>query len=120
MIDQATPPTHFEEVVPVKRCTGSIEADVLHYMSELHGWCAPGKAKLLVDLVLKTKPNIILEIGVWGGKSLIPMAYALRENGRGIAYGIDPWESHESVQWVKDETNKHFGNLLTTTGCFNI
>ena len=109
MMDYVSPPpSHFEEVVPVKRCVGQMQQDVFNFMAELHGWCAPGKATLLVDLVLKSKPSVIVEIGVWGGKSLIPMAYALRENKQGVIYGIDPWESHESVQWVQDEANKHF------------
>ena len=82
---------------------------VVTYMEQLDGWCAPEKGCFLADLVSKTKPKVIVEIGVWGGKSLVPMAYALKLlNQGGVVYGIDPWESKESVQWIMEEANRAF------------
>ncbi len=105
-MDHLPPPASHYEVT--KRCDASMQQVIADHMQQLHGWCALGKATLLADMVLKTKPEVVVEIGVWGGKSLIPMAYALRKNKKGVVYGIDPWESHESVQWVLDEANRHF------------
>ncbi|MEM1282352.1 MAG: class I SAM-dependent methyltransferase [Chlamydiota bacterium] len=61
------------------------------------GWCTEFKASILYDIVSMMKPDKVVEIGVWGGSSLIPMAYALKNNGYGIIYGIDPWSQAESA-----------------------
>jgi predicted O-methyltransferase YrrM len=60
-------------------------------MNELEGWCTPFKASILMDLVFQTKAQTVVEIGVWGGKSLVPMAYGIKELGEGVVYGVDPW-----------------------------
>ena len=77
-------------------------------MDQLEGWCSHNKANVLMDIVLNVKPHVIVEIGVFGGKSLIPMAYVLKTLGQGIAYGIDPWEAGESIQGLEDPINKNW------------
>lgn len=58
----------------------------------LPGWCTAHKAAHLVELILEHKPRLIVELGVFGGRSFIPMVLALRENRTGgLAVGIDPW-----------------------------
>lgn len=74
-------------------------------MDQLQGWCSHKKAGILIDIILKIEPKNILEIGVWGGKSLMPMAYALKTLNKGKIYGIDPWDSNESIQYVMNEHN---------------
>jgi predicted O-methyltransferase YrrM len=49
------------------------------------------------------RPETIVEIGVWGGKSLIPMARSLKELKQGKIYGIDPWESSASIEGMEDD-----------------
>lgn len=83
----------------------------LQSMNELEGWCSKYKASVLIDLILMLKPQIIVEIGVFGGKSLIPMAYALKENGMGAVYGIDPWDSAKSIEGM-DGANKEYWNKV--------
>ena len=74
-------------------------------MSQLTGWCTERKAGVLIDIVLKTRPKKILEIGVYGGKSVVPMACALQALGEGVIYGIDPWDNDAAIQWVMNESN---------------
>jgi len=74
-------------------------------MGQLQGWCSEEKASVLIDLVLQTRPEVILEIGVFGGKSLIPMAYAQHTLGIGKTYGIDPWEAAASIEGMQDPAN---------------
>lgn len=57
----------------------------------LEGWATVEKAVAMADLIVSSKPKVIVEIGVFGGRSLIPQALALRELGSGHIYGIDPW-----------------------------
>ncbi len=59
----------------------------------LLGWCDLDKAHALAAAVVTLRPAIIVEIGVFGGKSLIPMALALQQCGGGVAWAIDPWSN---------------------------
>jgi predicted O-methyltransferase YrrM len=67
-------------------------------MKEITGWLDPGVAEAMRKLILDTKPNVCVEIGVFAGKSLVNAAKALKENGKGVIYGIDPWEHDEAVR----------------------
>lgn len=66
-------------------------------LPKLHGWCTVEKAQQLAATVIALRPLVTVEIGVWGGKSFIPMAMAHREIGRGNAWAIDPWSPAASA-----------------------
>jgi predicted O-methyltransferase YrrM len=105
------PPSHYEVVLTKSKSPLTIDQvkkQAFVYMSQLEGWCSNEKAAFLIDLIYENHPKVIVEIGVWGGKSLIPMAYALKTLKQGIIYGIDPWESKASVQWITEDANKNF------------
>ena len=80
-------------------------------MDELHGWCTKEKAATLMDLVLMLRPTTVVEIGVFGGKSLVPIAYALQEGGEGKIYGIDPWSSAESIVGMDAANREYWSNI---------
>lgn len=65
----------------------------------LTGWCDVPKAISLYNLVRAAMPKTVVEIGVWGGRSFIPMAMALRDAGLKTSrcVGIDPWDIKASV-----------------------
>lgn len=104
------PATHYEYVISEINQLKQIE-DVKHHaflaMDLLEGWCTKYKASVLIDLIYLTKAKTIVEIGVWGGKSVIPMAYALKQRGEGKIYGIDPWSTIPSVEGM-DGANKEW------------
>jgi len=52
----------------------------------------------MAELVLETKPDTIVEIGCFGARSTIAMALALRENGKGKIYTIDPWKKEAALE----------------------
>lgn len=62
----------------------------------MHGWTTPGKATQLYELTLKIKPKVAMEIGVWGGRGILPIALAIKELGTGMVYAVDPWNAKES------------------------
>ncbi|MGV1047669.1 MAG: class I SAM-dependent methyltransferase [Solirubrobacterales bacterium] len=64
----------------------------------MDGWCSVEKAVALAGLVITMKPMMCVEIGVWAGRSLLPMAWALKENGNGRVIGIDPYSAQESAK----------------------
>ncbi len=88
-----------------------LKRQAFQIMDELEGWCTYQKASILIDFVLMARPQIIVEIGVFGGKSFVPMALALREIGAGVAYGIDPWSSGESVQGMEGPNKEYWSNV---------
>ncbi len=106
----APPVSHYEYAIPHQPQNVQLKRQSFAYMSQLEGWCSEDKAAVLIDLVVKYKPQVIVEIGVWGGKSLVPMANALRANGSGKIYGIDPWDNQESIKEIMSEENLEFWN----------
>lgn len=73
----------------------------------LDGWCELEKAHALAAAVLTLRPEVVVEIGVFGGRSLIPMAMACQAVGRGKVVGIDPWAAAASVE-SQDEANRQW------------
>lgn len=75
-------------------------------LPRFYGWCTKEKAMNFVDLVLEVQPEVCVEIGVFGGRSLFPVASALKYLGKGVVVGIDPWSLDEIIPYfdpVKDE-----------------
>lgn len=64
----------------------------------LEGWCGIEKAMTLASLVVAFRPAVIVEIGVYGGKSLIPMALACQAVNHGVVVGIDPWSKEVAIR----------------------
>jgi len=64
-------------------------------LPQMEGWCSPEKAQAMMDLIFEIKPKICVEIGVFGGASIIPTAIALKYLDQGKIYAIDPWSNQE-------------------------
>lgn len=94
-------------------------ADTLHEQIETalgevkEGWCSPEKACAMADLIVEVEPKLCVEIGVFGGRSLIPQGLALNWVGNGgVVYGIDPWSKMEGADGDTDEANKAWWEAL--------
>ena len=72
--------------------------------TSLAGWCTPEKASRMARLAIQAgaeqpDPLLFVEIGVFGGKSLAPLALTAKHVlGRGHADGIDPYDAHASCE----------------------
>lgn len=76
------------------------------------GWCWPEKAYAMAQLVIDELPALVVEIGVFGGRSLFPQAMALRRLNRGVAIGIDPWRRESTIEGgVGAENSAWWSNL---------
>lgn len=71
---------------------------VIRTNSELEGWCTPEKAIALASMVVALRPDKILELGVFGGRSIIPMALACKAIGHGQVIGVDPWSKEVAIR----------------------
>lgn len=74
------------------RLPGDIEAVIEQAEQQLEGWCLHEKAVAIAEMILQERPAICVEIGIFGGRSLIPAAAALRHAGAGVIYGIEAWD----------------------------
>jgi predicted O-methyltransferase YrrM len=72
--------------------------EMLDLNPKLDGWAEAPKAITLFNLVLAHRPITIVEVGVFGGRSAIPMMMACKLNGRGIVHCIDPWSPEASKE----------------------
>ncbi len=103
------PESHFEYVVDRRPATIGNKTDAFKCMDQVEGWCSHQKASVLIDIILASGDKTIVEIGVWGGKSLLPMAHALKRMGQnGHIYGVDPWDNQASIEGVTHEGNIAF------------
>lgn len=85
--------------------------DIKNLLPGLHGWCDLPKAVTLANMALATKPTICAEFGVWGGRSLLPVAMALKQLGSGKIIGVDPWNVQASVEGqTTDPDIQHWQN----------
>lgn len=86
--------------------TTELESKIRTTIAPLEGWCWPEKALAMADLILENRPVTVVEIGVFGGRSLIPQALALKEVGSGIAYGIDPWRREDALEGFLSDADR--------------
>lgn len=76
-------------------------------ISKLSGWCQQHKAERLYDLIIEHKPKTIVEIGVYGGRSLVAMAEAAQITNSTVI-GVDPYSELEIVQHNLDGSKINF------------
>ena len=105
--------SHYEQSVPARNYKEEAQLKQSAYkkMKPLQGWCSNVKAGVLMDLIFNHRPNTVVEVGVYGGKSLIPMAMALKYLRKGVVYGIDPWRASDSVVGFMDVNEQWWGML---------
>lgn len=90
----------------------SVHDQIPDLIKNTEGWTQPDKLKAIVDVILSTQPNVCVEIGTFGGRSLIAQALALKQNGKGKVYGIDPWRIQDALEGETDsEAIKWWGKI---------
>ncbi len=82
-----------------------LKQHVCNELYSLHGWCTREKALNFIDLVLEVKPQVCVEIGVFGGRALFPVASTLKYLGQGVVIGIDPWDKIECMKYFEPTDN---------------
>lgn len=90
----------------------NLQTFIAYQLPRMEGWCSQEKASAMADLILAEKPNTVVEIGVFGGRSLIPQALALQANDKGTIYGIDPWKKEAALEGEVGAANAEWWNSL--------
>jgi predicted O-methyltransferase YrrM len=89
---------------------------ILEAEAKLAGWCSREKALTIARIVLEERPKICVEIGVFGGRSLMPCAAALRHNGEGEIYGIEAWSPNIAIEQATDAINDDWWSKVDFAG----
>ena len=79
--------------------------DVAMLIDGIEGWCTVHKATKLFELAAAADCNLAVEIGIYGGKSLLPVAAAFEAKKRGVIYGIEPWDNAVAVETQTGDQN---------------
>jgi predicted O-methyltransferase YrrM len=87
-------------------------AKAVKLLPAIQGWCSPEKATALIETIVSRRPELCVEIGVFGGSSLIPQALALKHNGRGTIVGIDPWTRDAALESMVAEEHRTWWSKL--------
>lgn len=77
----------------------------------MDGWCGEDKSCALASLVLAMKQKTICEIGVYAGRSFLPMAMAVQFLNHGKVIGIDPYSRDASAKDETTDNAKWWGEL---------
>jgi Methyltransferase domain len=75
------------------------------YIPALGDWLDLDRAYQMAELIIDTKPEVVVEIGTFKGQSLITQAFAVRDNHKGKIYAIDPWSVSFAVEGSNDPEN---------------
>jgi hypothetical protein len=88
----------FSYLFCVENDTDILKQEICNLHPSFLGWCSREKTLTLIDLVLEIKPKVCVDIGVFGGSSLFPVAATLKYLRSGSVFGIDPWDKLESLK----------------------
>jgi cephalosporin hydroxylase len=77
--------------------------------TSFHGWCTIEKARKIIELVQQIKPDLSVELGVYAGRSLLPLAVASKHyNSNSKVIGIDAWSKDASLEGTNSEANNEW------------
>lgn len=85
----------------------------------LEGWCSVEKAHALASTVFALRPKVAVEIGVFSGRSLLPIALALKEIGGGVVLAIDPLHPECSAEGYDKENAEWWRNVANHKYAFD-
>jgi predicted O-methyltransferase YrrM len=95
-----------------KRLLDHSKADEINFLSGLGD-----SSYLLYGLVRSMKPEVCVEIGSARGRSACFIGMALKENGRGKLFAIDP---HRQTSWNDLESNDTFEIMKTNLAAIHV
>lgn len=97
---------------------------IADFIPTVHGWCSVEKAQWLARRIIENKYHEVVEIGVFGGGSFIPMAMAMEYQRRdesfptGHVIGIDPYSNDTAETNDLDEVNKKWWKEVDLKGVY--
>ena len=88
--------------------------------TNIRGWCTVEKANKLMEIVMLCDPILSVELGVFGGKSLLPIALMSKYmNPNSKVIGIDAWAVQPCLEGTNDKTNADWWSKIDLEKIFN-
>lgn len=87
-----------------------VEALIERELPHMPGWCTPQKGKRMAELTRNSK--LCVELGVFGGRSLVSIACALAAQGFGRVDGVDPFTPAAALEGTNDPQNAEWWDHL--------
>lgn len=81
----------------------------------LPGWSTVEKTQHMAAIIVALKPEISVEVGVFGGKSFFGFALAHKYIKKGVAWGIDPWSTAAALEGYSGENSMYWKELNLDT-----
>lgn len=79
------------------------------------GWCSLNKAGCFIDYVddvcKRFENPVCVEIGVYAGRSVLPVALELQRHKKGKLYAIDPWTNEEATKGYEGLNYQYWNNI---------
>jgi Methyltransferase domain len=82
--------------------TDNFEARLKEVVSSLPGWCSESKATWMAHHILRNDYKVAAEIGVYGGRSIFPVALAIAANQGRAVFAIDAWENSVATSTLEN------------------
>ena len=105
-IEQCSGIDQFDALLAIVQNNRKLFSLITSTIPTMDGWTTIPKACALASLTLALKPITAVEIGIWAGRSLLPIAMAMKTLGSGIITGIDPYSPQESAKGEFGENEK--------------
>ena len=94
-------------------------------INSMEGWCTGFKANIISNLTKKIQDNngscTAVEIGVFGGRSLLALGYQLNQPSH--VFGVDPYSAQESLNHQVEQANINYWSKIDydkiKNGAFN-
>jgi hypothetical protein len=88
-----------------------IRAAINDYCPRMTGFTTAQRCCDMAELIIDNLPNMVVEIGVFGGRTMLAQAFALREVGRGIIFGIDAYKFESCAEGERKENRDYWQNI---------
>jgi hypothetical protein len=95
----------------IQKMVEDIYTQIDKIIPTLHGWCPPEKAKKMVEIITTQSSPLCVELGVFAGRSLLPIAWGCKLSG-GRTIGIDPWAPSSSLEGHNSPENNTWWNKI--------
>lgn len=78
----------------------------------MEGWVSAERAIEMAELIIKAQPEVCVELGVFGGKSMLGEGLGLKANNHGKLYAVDPWKKEAATEGATDPRNDEWWAAL--------
>lgn len=95
-----------------KMTTAYLRSVIELELPKLPGWCSTEKGYRLAELAMSVPAKLCVELGVFGGRSLVAIALGLAHNGFGQVTGVDPFTQAASLEGTNDPANDEWWSHL--------